>query len=153
MKSYIQVTCTLLISLCVASKAADLSFDLSAPSQREIETFQKFYNIKQKDLAKSILEREIRFAKEYIKRYGLSQEDKSYLKILAIRYLSKQYIKKMLDSHLPNDTEAKAYYLLHKKRYKNQSFESVKDEIKHEMVQKKAVELIKKEDKRLQNEE
>ncbi len=133
-------------------KAEDLSFDFFVPSQKEIETFQKFYNIKQKDLAKSILERETRFAKEYIKRYGLSQEDKSYLQILVIRYLSKQYIKKLLDRHKPDDIEAKAYYLLHKKRYKNQSFESVKDDIKKEMVQKKAIELIKKEDKRLQNE-
>jgi len=153
MKSYMQVTCTLLISLCVASKAADLSFDLSAPSQSEIETFQELYNIKQKDLAKSILERETSFAKEYIKRYSLSQEDKNYLKILAIRYLSRQYIRKLLDRYKPNDIEAKAYYLLHKKRYKNRPFESVKDEVKNEMVQKKAIEIIKKEDKRLQNEE
>lgn len=148
--TYIQLIAWILISSAAIGK--ELCFPLSAPNKEEQELFQKMFQIKQKDLATSILNKKTTFAKEYIKKYGLSPKDKSYLEILIKRYLANQYIKRLLEKNRPNDKEAKAYYLLHKGKYKDLPFQSVKEQIKEEMVQKKAIKIIEKEYKRLQNE-
>ncbi len=148
---YIQFMAWMLISSVVIAK--ELCFPLFAPNKEEKELFQKMFHIQQKELATSILNRKTTFAKEYMKKYGLSPKDKSYLEILIKRYLANQYIKKLLEQNKPSDKEAKAYYLLHREKYKKLPFQSVKERIKEEMVQKKAIKIIEKEYKRLQNEQ
>ena len=137
----------LLIAM-VAGEAQELCFSLSLPKEEEINLFQKIYAIEQKDVATKILERKTLFTKEYIIKYGLSEEDKNYLQIFIKKYLAKRYIEKLLQQHLPNDKEAKSYYLIHKDRYKA-PFESIKNRIKEDMVRLKAIKLTNEEYKRL----
>lgn len=137
-----------LLIVIVTGEAQELCFSLSFPKEKEINLFQKIYAIEQKDVANKILERKTLFAKEYIEKYGLSEEDRNYLQIFIKKYLAKRYIEKLLQQHLPNDKEAQSYYLLHKDRYKA-PFESIKNRIKEDMVRLKAIKLTNKEYKRL----
>ncbi len=137
------------MSIFSVMKSEELCFPLSLPKKGEIKIFQKLYKIQQEDVAFSILKRKSIFAQEYIKKYGLSKENKNYLQLFIKKYLANQYIKKLLEQHLPNDKEAKSYYIIHKDRYKA-PFDSIKKRIKEDMVRQKAIQLIQKEYQRLQ---
>lgn len=133
-------------SVCVDIQKEDLH------SKSLLHNFTDLYEIQDSKFGQKLLKKRILFAKAYLKKYGLSDQDRDHLKILVLNYLAKRYTKKFLSQYEPTDKEAYSYYLLHQKEYK-QPFDVVKKRIKEQMLKIKSISLIEQELRRLEHEE
>jgi len=117
-------------------------------SKATLQQLSRLYNLSSNKILKDTYERKKMFAKEYLKKFGLSKEEEIQLKILITNFLSKNYVKKFLETKYPTDEEAKSYYLLHQQEY-HQKFDKIKGQIKRKMLNLKAPQLIEEEYNRL----